>query len=193
MSPHNSVGSCWDSTSFDIVSNPQRKCRPGVSLPADDQLVLLGTWEEGQLAGIVGNGSGGGDGSPDFFQDQGHGESMREAVRCETPSSSWGSFCPSTHSGIQAGLLCLFGYPASLLTTCPWRHFLSSGYQDPGSSAGFSSWTGNALQSQQTLCLGRENGPQTHPGCLWTVRLHSSVAMCVCTPQDTGIPFQQNQ
>lgn len=115
-----------------------------------------------------------------FSRTRGIGESMREAVRCETPSPSWGSFCPSTHSGIQASLLCLFGYPASLLTTCPWRHFLSSGYQDPGSSAGFSSWTGNALQSQQTLCLWRENGPQTHPGCLWTVRLHSSVAMCVC-------------
>lgn len=124
--------------------------------------------------------------SPDFFQDQGIWESIREAVRCKTPSPSWGSFCPSTHAGIQAGLLCLFSYPASLLTTCPWRHFLSSGYQDPGSSAGFSSWTGNTLQSQQTQCLGRENGPQTHPDCLWTVRLHSSVAMCV-HPRTPGL------
>lgn len=70
MTPSGAVGTPHLLT---LVLTP-RKCWPGVSLPVDDQLVLLGTWEERQLAWIVGNDSGSGAGttSPDFFQDQGH-------------------------------------------------------------------------------------------------------------------------
>lgn len=44
---------------------------------------------------------------------------------------------------------------------------------------------GTPCRANKPCAWGRENGPQTHPGCLWTVRLHSSVAMCV-HPRTTG-------